>query len=88
MKLAELRAMTEEELVTLHDKLAQNVVKVPQMCLDELNRRAQQRHEASMDRDARSMRWLTRGLLVLSIVVAIDAVFGIVIAIRMLCSMS
>jgi len=56
--IAELRAASDEELITEHDREAANAYGGTAYYVDELNRRAQTRVIAAADRLARAGFWL------------------------------
>ena len=75
--LEQLRALSDDELVRGHDKLAPSFTAVPQHYLDELNRRYQERQTESM---LRFTKWIT----VMTVVITSATVINLGIAIGML----
>lgn len=72
--LAKLRALSDDELVELHDKAAQNTTVGIQYYLDELNHRSQNEQTQVMLRYTKQMLWFTVFVALLTVVNVVVAV--------------
>ena len=74
--LFELRNLTDDEVVRMHDEQAKTTVVAPQYYLDELNRRSQ-------DRQTRAILRLTKLSVGMTVVITIAIIVNLAIAVEM-----
>jgi hypothetical protein len=77
--IAELRSLSDEEIIRRHDRKAANTVVGTQHYLDELARR-------DAERQGKRMEALTRSMYVLSVVVTFATIVGVVLTAMSLAS--
>lgn len=73
-KYHDLQGMSDQELIKLYDKTAEDVVVGLQWLRDEL-------HQRALERDAATTRGISKWALVVSIISAVAAVSAVVVAI-------
>jgi hypothetical protein len=73
-KIADLRALTDDEIISRHDVIARNTSVGVNFYLDELRRREQARAIAASNRLARAAFWLTVANTALALVAIIVTV--------------
>lgn len=66
--LADLRALSEDELIAQHDEQAKNTVVGIQYYLDELRYREQSRIAANVEKFTRCILWLTVVVVIATVV--------------------
>ena len=76
-KIADLRATSDEELISEHDSHAKDTVVGTQYYLDELNRRAAERSTEAMNRLACRVYVLTLVNAVVAVVAAVSAIIAL-----------
>ncbi len=77
-KIAELRRMSDDELIAEHDKIAPSTDPGVQYYIDELARRNQSRQTETMVKYTRLIGWLTFAVTIFTIV-------NVVLSFRLLC---
>lgn len=76
--LAELRSMSDEQLVAHYDRLAVRTVDMPALYMDELNRRAQ-------ERQAEAIVTYARQVAIMTLIIMIATILNIAVALLALC---
>jgi hypothetical protein len=82
--LAELRSVSNEELIRRHDYIAETTGSSVNYYLEELGRRDQQKATEAMERYTRNTRDYTRWITWMTCVVTLTTLLNLVVALLML----
>jgi len=66
--IEQLRKLTDDEIIALHDRVANNTVVGVQFFLDEINRREQNKQTDLMVKYTKQMLWLTVFVAALTVI--------------------
>jgi len=75
--IEQLSKLSDDEIISLHDKAANNTVVGVQFYLDEINRREQNKQTKLMLKYTKYMLWLTILVTFLTIINLLALVFGL-----------
>jgi methionyl-tRNA formyltransferase len=80
LTVKELRIISDEEIIKLHDKLAQNADESVDYCLNELARRHQNRQTETMLSYTKEVRSYTRYIMIMTGIVTLATIINLAVA--------